>query len=44
MDESAQLVGAAVDEALADPQNWLWVDEGLSLVTVSLTDVGVSYL
>jgi hypothetical protein len=43
-DQALPLTGAALDEALADPQNWLWRDEHLSLITVSLTDAGVPYL
>jgi hypothetical protein len=33
-----------LDDALADSQSWLWLDERTSLLTVSLTDAGVQYL
>jgi hypothetical protein len=43
-DQAVLMTGAALDEAVADPQNWLWLDEHTSLLTVSLTDAGVPYL
>jgi hypothetical protein len=43
-DQAIALTAAALDEALADPKRWLWLDERTSLMTVSLTDAGVAYL
>jgi hypothetical protein len=42
--QAVLVTGAELDGALAGLQNWLWLEERTSLLTVSLTDTGIPYL
>jgi hypothetical protein len=38
------MIGPRLEDALSGTQNWLWRDDGLRPLTVSLTGAGVPYL
>jgi hypothetical protein len=42
--DATDMSGPALLQALADPSNWLWMEERTSLLTVSLTEAGIPYL